>query len=350
MADARLHRHVAAFVRAGLSVEVLGLGDPAGAPAGAARVTTHPRGSLARRGLDALLLPWRSRGRVLMVVDPDTLPAAYACSLLRRRPLVADVHEDYARLLRDRSWARGAVGLVARAVVSAANAVAGRADVTVVADEHVPPAAARDRRVVRNLPDGGYLPEPGPPEPAPRAVSVGDLRRSRGLFTMLDALADAPGWTLDLVGPVAPADAAALDAWLADSPAADRVRLHGRLPPRAAWALAAGAWAGLAVLDDTPAFRDAVPTKLYEFLGAGLAFAVTPLPRMVELAGESGAGVVVADSAGLAAALRGWAEDPGSLERSRASAREWAAANLYGPSAYDDLAAAVARLARKDAT
>ena len=71
---------------------------------------------------------------------------------------------------------------------------------------------------------------------------------------------------------------------------------------------------------------------------------------MVELAEDSGAGIVVEDAVALAEALEAWAADPASLERRRASAREWAAANLYGPSAYDDLAAAVARLAGRDAT
>ena len=346
VADARLHRLVGAFVRAGMSVEMLGLGSPDSAPPGLGALATHPRGSLWRRGADAAVLPWRARGRVVVVVDPDTIPSASLAALVRRRPLVVDVHEDYARLLADRRWARGAVGVVARAVVGAASVLARRAAVTVVADDHVPPLTARDRRVVRNLPDGGYLPSPSVPlDPEPRIVSIGDLRRSRGLFTMLAALESAPDWTLDLVGPVAPADQSALDAWLASSPAADRVRLHGRLPPREAWAVAAGAWFGLALLDDTPAFRDAMPTKLYEYLGSGLAFAVTPLPRMAALAQESGAGVVVADADGLAAALRSAQADPRALDALRTSAADWAAQHLYGPSAYDDLAAAVARLA-----
>ncbi|RZS90217.1 glycosyltransferase involved in cell wall biosynthesis [Motilibacter rhizosphaerae] len=343
VADARLHRLCAALVRAGLAVELRGLGDAADAPPGLVSVVAHPRGSLVRRALDAALLPWRARGRVLLLVDPDPVPSAALARLVRRRRLVVDVHEDYARLLADRSWARGLVGRVAQGVVAAATALARRADVTVVADGHVPPLEARDRRVVRNLPDGGYLPAPAPREERPRALHVGDLRRSRGLFAMVEAVAATDDWTLDLVGPVAAADRDELAGW--EDRLGERLRLHGRMPPREAWALAAGAWCGLVLLEDTPAFRDAVPTKLYEFLGCGLAVAATPLPRTAALVEESGAGVLVGSAAELSAALQRWSADPPELDELRGAALRWAQANLYGPSAYDDLAGAIARLA-----
>src|SRR2546423_1480843 len=133
--------------------------------------------------------------------------------------------------------------------------------------------AAPPRLAVRSAPGGTYLPEPSDPGPVPRAIYIGDVRRSRGLPVMLAAVEAAPGWELDVVGPVAAADQAWLDDWIATSPAASRVRFHGRKPPSQAWALALGAWVGLSPLDDTPAFPDAVPTKLYEYLAAGLAVA-----------------------------------------------------------------------------
>jgi glycosyltransferase involved in cell wall biosynthesis len=163
---------------------------------------------------------------------------------------------------------------------------------------------------------------------------------------MLAALEGAPGWELDVVGPVAPADQAELDAWLASSPAAERLRFHGRKPPEQAWALARGAWVGLSLLDDTPAFRDAVPTKLYEYLAAGLAVATTPLPRAAEIVTGSGAGVVVPDADALSATLRGWADRPASLMPLRTAAATWARAAFAGASGYDVLAQRLRVLAR----
>lgn len=344
VADARLHREVDAMVASGLAVEVLGLGRQQDGPAGA-RVRTWDRGGLLSRGLRALTLPWRARGRVLLVLDPDVAATGLVCARLRGRRLVADVHEDYAALLRDRSWARGPAGLAGRAVVALATRAAARADLTVVADEHVPPgpAQARQRLVVRNVPSLRHVQvaaaDPsGAAGPHPlRAVYVGDVRTSRGLRTMVEAVAAAPGWELDLVGPVAAADASWLEGRAAADDLAGRLRVHGRRDPAASWQLAGGADVGMALLEDTPAFREALPTKVGEYLAAGLAVLATPLPRVAEVLERTGGGVLVGDAAAAAEVLTGWSRRPETLATVRAAARA-AAAGLLGEDPYAALA------------
>ncbi len=106
---------------------------------------------------------------------------------------------------------------------------------------------------------------------------MGDLRASRGLFAMVEAVRQAPGWTLDLVGPVSAADRDRLERLLAQatSPAGPAAR-----PARAAaaWEVAAGAWVGMLLLEDTPAFRDALPSKVHEYLWCAMAVLTTDLP------------------------------------------------------------------------
>jgi glycosyltransferase involved in cell wall biosynthesis len=344
VADARLHRIVAAAVRGGLTVEVLGTGVAAAGPAGCA-VRTWPRAGLARRSMRALTLPWRARGAVLLTLDPDVSVGAEPARRARNRRLVVDVHEDYAALLRDRAWAAGLRGRLAGPLVRLATAVAGRADLTVVADEHVPPPepACRRRLVVRNLPDmqlmGNLAGAAAGHRPERRAVYVGDVRRSRGLTSMVEAVAAAPGWTLDIVGPVSREDAGWLQDRLNGSDVAGRVRLHGRQPPEQAWRIAEGASVGLAMLDDTPAFRAAVPTKVYEYLAAGMAVVASPLPRVVSLLADSGGGTVVEDAAEAGALLRRWETDSGAqLAGMRESAREWSSGRFDSETPYDALA------------
>ncbi len=356
VADARLHREVAALRARGLSVEVLGLGEAADGPDGASVRTWRRPGMLGRAAL-AARQPYLARGRVLLTLDPDSGLAAALAQPLRRargdRPaLVVDVHEDYAALLADRAWARryaGLPGRLARGVTRAGLAMTRTADLVVVADEHLPPRTARRRLVVRNLPHSAMLPPPGPRDAAPRAIYIGDLRASRGLFAMLAALRHADGWTLDLVGPVAGRDQARLDRELATL--GGRARLHGRMPPERAWRLAEGAWAGLLLLARTPAFAEAVPSKLYEYLACGLPVVATDLPRSAALVRERDAGAVVAcgedEAVGAATAqiLRAWSDDPAGLDAMRRRLADESLRVRQARTPYDDLADAVAVLA-----
>jgi glycosyltransferase involved in cell wall biosynthesis len=343
VADARLHRLVEAFTRAGLTTEVLALGPAWDAPPGSRFRSLGRSRSPGRRVLQAVRGPLVARGRALVVLDPDTLPAALLMRHLGDRALVADVHEDYVALVSDRPWPawRRAAGV---AVARMGQVCARHADIVAVADEHVPPFGGRERVVVRNLPDLSTLSAQQERDPAPRAAYVGDLRTSRGLRRMLAAVEQAPGWTLDLVGPPAPADADWLEDWRRRSPAAARVRLHGRQPPRRSWEIVAGAWVGLALLDDTPAFRAAVPSKVYEYAAAGLALLATPLPRVAAIVEEADAGALVRDEAEASATLRAWQAAPEVLDRHRAAARAWAARSLMGPSPFDRLARRVQSL------
>jgi glycosyltransferase involved in cell wall biosynthesis len=125
-----------------------------------------------------------------------------------------------------------------------------------------------------------------------------------------------------------------------------RIHLHGRQPPAAAWRIAGDATVGLALLDDTPAFRAAMPTKVYEYLAAGMAVLATPLPRVVDLLDESGAGVVVRDNGQAGAILRHWSgEGAGELAQLRAAARAWSGEHVASGSPYDAFAAEIVALA-----
>jgi glycosyltransferase involved in cell wall biosynthesis len=340
VADARLHRLVGALLRRGLSVEVLGLGDPADAPAGAA-VRTVPRPGMVGRALLAPRWAAAARGRVLVTLDPDSLVAARAVGGVRRRAVVADVHEDYARLVEDREWSVGLLGAGARVVVRLAEHAARTAAATLVADEHVPPVRARRRLVVRNEADLGLVGPPREPAPTPLACYVGDVRPSRGLYAMLEAVAGAPRWRFEAVGPLREGDRAAVEDRCARPDLAGRVVWHGRRPPRDAWDVVGHAWVGFALLEDTPAFRDTLPSKVYEYLAAGIVPVVSNLPRQRRLLEEVGAGTVVADPHEAAAALRRYAEEPGRLAEERTRALAWSAARGDGGSTYDRAAALV---------
>jgi len=144
---------------------------------------------------------------------------------------------------------------------------------------------------------------------------------------------------------VAAADRPWLDQRLTGPDVVGRVVLHGRMPPREAWRIGASASVGMMLMADTPAFREAVPTKLYEYLACGLAVLSTPLPRVAALLDGSPAAALVPDAAEAAAVLRAWGEAPHELAKARTAALDWAERELRGASPYDALAAAAALLA-----
>jgi glycosyltransferase involved in cell wall biosynthesis len=327
VADARLHRLVGALVRSGLSVEVIALGSTTDAPAGAAFHRAVGGKSIWWRVIRSLALPWQVQGKVILAIAPELIPMSIFAARMRKHPIAVDVYEDYLPLLRDRAWAKGLTGALARVIAMIATGLAKRADLTVVADVQVPPLRAINRLVVRNLPDLD-LPSTDEIDKEPRAIYIGDVRRSRGLATMLATIeatyhAGVP-WRLDVVGPVAPADQLFVDEWQAHSPAAHLVTFCGRQTLANSWERALGAWVGLSFLEPTPAFMAAIPSKLYEYAAAHLAVLTTPLPRAEKLVVEHALGKVVADSEEAAAALISWASDVAELRTVRAAAAKWA--------------------------
>ncbi|MBW3661968.1 MAG: glycosyltransferase [Actinobacteria bacterium] len=344
VADARLHRLVSGMAAAGLDVAVEGIGRREDAPAAALDVRVHAGRPRLVRAWRALRTVATARARVLVVVDPELILLAPLWRALHRAPVVADVHEDYAAVVHDRwwlpSWSRPLGSFAARMVPRAA----ARADLTVVADHHVPPLD--DRMVVRNLPRLDDLPTPAPRDDAPRAVYVGDVRASRGLHTMVDTVVSTEPWTLDLIGAISAGDAAWVRERAARGGRPDAVRVHGRRPPDGSWAIASGAWIGFAVLADTPAFRQAMPTKLYEYAAMGIPPLVSDLEPLRRFVAESGGGVVTDGAEAVTARLRAWRDDPTPLDRLREAGRAWAEAHLTTPSPFDDLGVAVRRLVR----
>jgi glycosyltransferase involved in cell wall biosynthesis len=351
VADARLGRIVRALLATdACDVTLEARGDASSARALAvlgARVEVPPGGGAGERVRRALLRPFSVTDDVLVIVDPELVLTAWMATRLRRRVLVVDVHEDYAAVAHDRPWARGVVGLLARVAVRFVLRLTAHASLTTVADTHVPPHHARNRLVVQNLPARGALPDAGTPDGAPRAVYVGDLRPSRGLWAMIDAVAGTDDWSLDLVGSLSEVTRTEVDTHIEAAGVTGRVRLHGRLPSDEAWQVAHGAWCGLNLLEATPAYVAAMPTKLYEYLDVGLPVLATPLPRVRRLLDEAGAGACATREMSPSTILRLWSTAPHELAPLRAGARRWADEHLAAASPFDGMASAILSLSHK---
>lgn len=361
LADARLHRLARALLRAGLSVEIFAPGLIKDAPitseSSQRLFIRKPWLSAAWQHTNLLaryhrsrLFVLRSHGRVIYAISPEAVAPAYGKVKILRRTLAVDFFEDYLRLLNDRAWAHkyfGILGAIAKSDTKSALWFAKRADLTTVADVQVPPFDARNRLVVRNLPDTSMLTKSGARSSNPRAIYIGDLRKSRGLQAMLQVAELATDWEFDFVGGISAADQGDVDQWFSKNTSAQsRVRFHGKLAPQESWKVAAGAWVGLCLLESTPAFVEAVPSKLYEYMSVGLATISTPLPRCVALIKESKAGAIESTPEAVANRLKYWRANPAELDQIRQQAGNWASANLDSEREYSIFAAEMVKLTR----
>ena len=344
VSDARLHRLCNALIKDGKTVQVVALGKAADAPAGVSFKKAIGNKSFAARIIRDLTIPFQSSGKVVIVVAPDLLLTSWLISKLRRQKLVADVHEDYLQLLKDRSWAKGLIGLLAKLIAGAASSIAKSASLTTVADSHVPPIKAKNRLVVRNLPDSTLITPSGELSQTPTAIYIGDIRSSRGLKKILQSAEIATNWKFELIGSVAAADKEYVEIWQKTSPAASRVIFHGKLAPKQSWQFAKGAWVGLSLLDATPAFIDAVPSKLYEYLTSGLAVISTDLPRSAKVISESNSGVIANTPSEIANALIKFEADKDLINQLRSNGANWAKNNLDSPAEYHRFTAAISNL------
>jgi hypothetical protein len=344
VSDARLHRLCNALIKDGKSVQVIALGKAADAPDGVQFKKAIGGKKFIWRIIRDLTIPFQAKGEVVIVVAPDLLATSWLLCKLRGQKLVADVHEDYLQLLKDRSWAKGLLGFLAGIIARAASRIAKSAALTTVADIHVPPINAKNRLVVRNLPDDSLITPSGELSTTPTAIYIGDIRSSRGLKKILETAELAPNWRFDLIGSVAAADKEFVENWQRTSSAARRVTFHGKLAPKQSWQFAKGAWVGLSLLDPTPAFIDAVPSKLYEYLTSRLAVVTTGLPRSSKLISESNAGVIANTPIEIAKTLIKFESDKDYLNQLRSNGANWAKNNLDSPAEYHRFTVAISNL------
>ena len=331
---ARLHRLANALIQSGIEVHIYAPGRENDAPTGSHFHKVIGGKSKLIRIFRAITLPFQAKGDAILTISPDILPLSFFVAKVRKMKLIADINEDYLKLLKDRSWAKGLVGSFAKFIAKSANVIAATADLLIVADDQVPPFKAKNRMVIKNLPDSSIIPESGELESTPRAIYIGDIRKTRGLYSMLRIAELSPKWNFDFIGPIANEDQNYVEQWKKNSAAASRVKFHGALSPNKSWEFAKGAWVGLTLLEKTPAFIEAVPSKLYEYAYAGLAVISSPLPRCVELINESGGGVISQSDEGAANILNSWAQNQGSLLNIRKKARIWARETLNPDAQY----------------
>jgi glycosyltransferase involved in cell wall biosynthesis len=168
--------------------------------------------------------------------------------------------------------------------------------------------------------------EPAPPAPD-RAVYLGRLTVARGALDLIEVGRRLAGQVrMELYGPADGDCAAQLSA--ADQ--AGWVRYHGFVPNSVAVGAMSGAVAGLSLLHDQPNYAHSRPTKIMEYMAAGVPVVSTPNPASVELLERYECGLLVpfGDPAAASEAILGLRSDPELRSRLAAHGRAAAVREL----------------------
>jgi glycosyltransferase involved in cell wall biosynthesis len=303
------------LAEAGYAVTVLALERAKGTslPAGPAFVEYAPPASRTRRFL--LRLPWllvycvRNRFDAYHLHDPDLILIGSVLKLLGRR-VVYDVHESYPMVVLDRAWIPRALRpLLSRIWRNLEGAFVRRADLTVTAHHAVSEQFPQGNVItVQNFPilaDWQAAADVPPMAQRPHQVLYyGDLTEQRGLFTMLQAIAEVeaePPPVLRLGGSLS----RPLQQAVEQMPGFGRTVYLGWLNKQQLAAELSQARAGLVLLHPTHNYRVIRPNKLFEFMAAGLPVIASDFSHWRGVVAEEDCGLLVdpLDSTAIARAI-----------------------------------------------
>jgi glycosyltransferase involved in cell wall biosynthesis len=275
-----------------------------------------------RRWFAALREALRPDVGVVSIHDPELIPAALLVRLLRRRPVVVDVHEDVPGQIRTKAHVpaplRAPLALAATVLLRGAE----RWCTVTLAEAGYQRRFRRPHPVLANYPIIEDLPAPA--EDAGYVAYIGEITEIRGAVLALEAVAAMQeprpltmvGRCLEPLRSRLRTRAAALGVDL---------DLPGFLPHAEAMRIAAGATVGLSPLLDVPNYRRSLPTKVIEYLSLGVPVVASDLPGTVEVIGGlpgvriAAAGEVTAWTAALDEVC---ADAPARRAEARANAEE----------------------------
>lgn len=266
----------------------------------------------------------RQRADIYHFHDPELIPAGLLLRAAGKR-VIYDIHEDLPKDVHSKfylpAWSRG---WIAWAMKGLEDAACGHFSALVTV---TPSIADRFRAVncrtviVHNYPyqtEIAAAQTSAPWETRRNSVAyAGNISALRGIREMVSAMALLPGGlhaVLELAGNDAPENVRAEE--LREHPGWERVVHHGILDRPATFRLLHSVRAGLVLFHPEPNHLEAMPQKIFEYMGAGLPVIASDFPLWRRILGEIGCALFVdpQDPRSIAQAIEYVLKHPGEAE------------------------------------
>lgn len=326
--DNRIHyREAATLAKAGHPVTLVAVDAESKAiPAPGVKVRRIKRRSRVARftlgSLDALRIAVSTDAVIFHLHDPELIPAIPFLRLIGKT-VIYDAHEDLPSQIMDKEYIPHRFLGLAVAATRLLVRVSATANQVIAATETIAEGYPSARvSVVHNYPplravDGEAT---AAAHRKPGVVYVGAFSDLRGVPQIVRAATAFPKeWPLILAGqsPNGYRDS------LRELPGWTHVEDHGVVTPAEARDLLLSARVGLVPFQRSTAHLDSLPTKMFEYMSAGIPVIASNFPLWAEIIEKHECGLTVdeTDPDAIAAAVMKYANDPDLLNRHGKNAR-----------------------------
>lgn len=247
----------------------------------------------------------REKADVYHIHDPELLPYAVLLKVITRKKIIYDIHENVKKQILNKKWIlaplRSLAALAYRIVEKISFNFIDK--IIIAEDSYIENYAGRNYVVpVRNFPMRSFfLKEQGVGRRNPELVELiyaGGVTKLRGALEMVGAtgilVSAGHKVVTKLIGPVRPESLKDdLQSVIRDNGLTDRVLISGSIPYEEVCSRIAASDIGLCLLQPDPNYLESMPTKLFEYMAAGIPVVASNFPLWKEIIDGNRCGLTV---------------------------------------------------------